>query len=149
MHENSLQIKINIYENLININLSHNKSMSEIGNRILCLTFNHSNTLLYIGTSQGLRVLRLEDSKIISRRDRLNRINFPGGFKSITPLYDNQKIALVGTKSNERFKENNLVVWDEYHSSIIKSIEFSEEIKKVLVRREYLAVVLEKNVSFI
>ena len=120
--------------------------MSENGNRILCLTFNHFNTLLYVGTSQGLRVFRLEDFKIISRRDRMNSINFLGGFKSITPLYDNQKIALVGTRINPRFKENTLVVWDEYQASTLKSLEFASEIKKVMIRRECLAVVLENHV---
>jgi hypothetical protein len=121
--------------------------MSETGNRILCLNFNQSNTLLYIGTTQGLRVLRLEDSKIISRRDRLSSINFPGGFKYIAPLYDNQKIALIGTKSNQKFKENTLNIWDEYHANVIKTLEFTSEIKKVLVRREYLVVVMDTNVQ--
>lgn len=120
--------------------------MSEIGNRILCLTFNHPNTLLHIGTSQGLRVFRLEDSKVISRRDRVNSIHFPGGFKYISPLYDSQKIALVGTISNPKFKPDEVVIWDEYHASAIKSLEFSSEIKKILIRREYLGVVLENAV---
>ena len=122
--------------------------MSEIGNRIHCLTLNHTNTLLYIGTTQGLRVFRLEDSKIISRRDKMNGINFPGGFKYIIPLYDSQKIVLVGTKINQKFKENILNIWDEYHASIIKSIEFRVEIKKILIRREYLVVIFESSVSF-
>ena len=122
--------------------------MSEIGNRINCLTFNRSNTLLYIGTSQGLRIFRLEDSKIISRRDRINGINFPGGFKYIIPLYDNQKIALIGTKTSKQFRENVLTIWDEYHARVIKSLEFTTEIKKVLVRKECVVVILENNVSY-
>jgi WD repeat-containing protein 45 len=122
--------------------------MSEIGNRILSLKFNHSNTMLYIGTSQGLRIARLEDSKIISRRDRLNSVHFPGGFKQVVPLHDSQKIAVIGSKSLPKFKETDLHLWDEYHASFTKLFEFPSAIKNLIARRDYFAVVLENTVFF-
>ena len=61
------------------------KSAEEIGNRILFYTFNQTNTFLYIATTRGFRIIRLEDNKITSKRDRESDINFPviltqGGF---------------------------------------------------------------------
>lgn len=121
--------------------------MSEIGNRILSLKYNNANTLLYVSTTQGFRIVNLEQFKIISRRDRLSSINFQGGFKIILPLQDAQKILLVGTRSNEKFKENSFHIWDDYHAKIMKSFEFNSDIKNIYVRSDCIAVFLESSVT--
>lgn len=56
------------------------KSAEEVGNRILFYTFNQTSTFLYIATTRGFRIVRLEDNKITSKRDRESEINFPVSF---------------------------------------------------------------------
>lgn len=123
--------------------------MSEKGNRIIHLKFNHSNTLLYISTSQGFRIFRLEDSKIISRRDRILSINFMGGFSSILPLYDSQKLALIGTSTNPKFPPFQLSIWDEYQASILHTLTYQSPILKLISRREYIGVIESDSITLI
>lgn len=52
-------------------------STEELGTRILCYTFNQTNSLLFVGTTKGFRIIRVEDGKITSRRDRDGEIHFP------------------------------------------------------------------------
>lgn len=123
--------------------------MSEKGNKIISLRFNHSNTLLYISTTQGFRVYRLEDSKIISRRDRILSINFIGGFNFAVPLCDSQKVGLVGSPENPKFPLNVLNIWDEYQAKFLKNIDFHEQIVNLAVRRNVIAVVLISSVQLV
>lgn len=54
-----------------------NRNSEEIGNRILFFTFNQTNTLLFVATTRGFRIVRLEDHKITSKRDRESDLHFP------------------------------------------------------------------------
>lgn len=123
--------------------------MSEKGNRIIHLKFNHSNTLLLISTSQGFRIFRLEDSKIVSRRDRMLSINFEGGFSSILPLNNPQKLAIVGTRTNPKFPPFQLSIWDEYQATVLQSFTFNSPIIRLISRLEFIGVVLLDSVVLI
>ena len=41
-------------------------STEELGTRILCYTFNQTNTLLFVGTTKGFRIIRVEDGKNVN-----------------------------------------------------------------------------------
>jgi WD40 repeat protein len=123
--------------------------MSEKGNKIISLKFNHSNTLLYISTTQGFRILRIEDFKVISRRDRILSVNFIGGFKLIHPLHDSQKIALSGSPENSSFSSSTLVIWDEYQGTFLKTFEYPSKILNLSSRRSTLIVVLQSSIHLL
>ncbi|OMJ89011.1 hypothetical protein SteCoe_8928 [Stentor coeruleus] len=116
----------------------------DIGKRILCLSFNQTNTCLAVGSTKGFRIIRLEDSKTIIKRDEDSQSNFPGGFSLVIPVFSTPLICLVGSSSNARYPFNTVYFWDDYKTSSEAEIHFRFEVKNALVRRDRIVIILEK-----
>lgn len=91
-------------------------SIEESGKKILSLNFNQTNvkkkqTLLSVGTTKGFRVLRLESSKMISKRDDDPGNPFPGGFSHVVPVFSTALICLVGSAANSRYPLNIVIFY--------------------------------------
>ncbi|CAG9318497.1 unnamed protein product [Blepharisma stoltei] len=120
----------------------------DIGNRILRLVFNQTNSNLVAGTSKGFRIVRLEDCKITSRRDKESELHFPGGFTCLAPMFSTQLICLVGSRENPRYHPNVVYFWDEYQVDMKGEIRFRSEVKNVLIRRDKVVIILQ-NMTYV
>ncbi|OMJ75516.1 hypothetical protein SteCoe_25331 [Stentor coeruleus] len=131
-----------------------NSSAEVLRNRILSFTFNQTKvianqTLLCIGTTMGFRIVRIEDCKITSARDKLDGQHFEGGFSCVSSMFSTQLICIVGSPENTHQTPNILYFWDEYHSQLKAEIRFRSTVKNVLMRRDKIVIVLEKIVNHI
>ena len=83
----------------------------EIGKKILSISFNQTSvfpkqSLLSVGSTKGFRLLRLESSKVVSKRDEDPKNPFPGGFSHVVPVFSTTLICLVGSSVNPRYPMN-------------------------------------------
>jgi hypothetical protein len=129
-----------------------NQLADTLRNRILSLSFNQTKvfdmqTLLCVGTTMGFRLVRVEDAKITSARDKEESQHFEGGFSCVASMFSTHLICIVGSPENQQQTPNILYFWDEYHAQLKAEIRFRSVVKNVLIRRDKIVVVLEKIVK--
>lgn len=131
-----------------------NQSANSLRNRILSLSFNQTKvmfiqTLLCVGTTMGFRLIRVEDCKVTSSRDKEESQHFEGGFSCVSSMFSTHLICIVGSPENTQQTPNILYFWDEYHSQLKAEIRFRSTVKNVLIRRDKIVIILEKIVRVI
>ena len=94
----------------------------------------------------GFRLIRIEDCKVTSSRDREESQHFEGGFSCVSAMFSTQLICIVGSAENNQQTPNILYFWDEYHAQLKAEIRFRSVVKNVLIRRDKIVVILEKIV---
>ena len=86
----------------------------EIGKKIISVSFNQTNVkfiqnLLAISTIKGFRIIRLEDGKIISKKDEESSMVFQGGFSHLALVFSTSLICFVGSSANARYPPNIVI----------------------------------------
>lgn len=71
---------------------------------------------------------------------------FPGGFKSLAPMFNTQLLCIVGSLPAGPYPSNKVFVWDDSSGETRGEIHFRSEVKSVLLRRDKLVIILEKTV---
>lgn len=73
--------------------------------------------------------------------------DFPdASLRIVLPLYSTNILFLVGGPPSPLYPPNKVVVWDDKQARVVAELEFCEDVRGVLARRDRLVVVLKKRV---
>lgn len=72
---------------------------------------------------------------------------FPdASLKIVLPLYSSNILFLVGGPPSPLYPPNKVVVWDDKQAKVVAELEFREDVRGLLARKDRLVVVLRKRV---
>lgn len=106
----------------------------------LCTSFNQNSTCFARGTDKGFAVYDCDPTQ--SRFNRIDPEATKAGIGIIELLFKSNIIALVGGGDEPKYPKTKLVLWDDFRSTCLAEIDFSNEIKMVKMRRDVILVVL-------
>ena len=72
--------------------------------------------------------------------------DFNSEIKIIEMLYCTNILALVGTGSNSNYPPSKVIIWDDHQTKIIGEINFKSDVKGIRLRKDKIAIALEKKV---
>ncbi|ESQ40429.1 hypothetical protein EUTSA_v10015259mg [Eutrema salsugineum] len=110
--------------------------------KVLSVAWNQDWSGFMVGTNRGFDVYNCSPVKKSFSRDA-----FKTGFKIAEMLFLSNIFALVGNGYNHHeYPRNKVVIWDDLRNSRFCELAFKSEVIAVKMRREHVAVVLNKNV---
>jgi hypothetical protein len=109
------------------------------------MSYNQNNTLLVLSTNYGYRIFDvLNDFQLISTVDE-NQKDL-GPLRQCKILYKSSLLGFVGTKDNNRFKENTFYFYSDEYKKILSKITFNQIIKDFHISSSLLFVCFLSNI---
>ncbi len=113
--------------------------------KVISMEYNQNHSLLVISTNYGYRVFdALNDFKLISSVDEEQKDLGP--LKKCKVLYKSSLLAFIGTKENQRFKENSLYIYSDEYKKILSKISFNQNTKNFYLTSSLLFVCFLSNI---
>jgi len=113
--------------------------------KVISMDFNQNNTLLVLSTNYGYRIFDVvHDFQLISTVDE-NQKDL-GPLKKCKILYKSSLLGFIGTKENERFKENSFYFYSDEYKKILSKITFTQPIKDFYISSSLLFICFLSNV---
>lgn len=126
---------------------------------IVGITFNASSSLFATSTSEGWVIYRTEPLAVISRRgeqlpslarstySRSGTAEFPNSsLRFVLPLAQTNLLFLVGGPPCPLYPPNKVLFWDDKLGKTVAELEFREDVRGLVARRDRLVVVLRRRV---
>ena len=131
---------------IINSQSRQHEKWKKIPNlKVLSICYNQNNTLLVISTNYGYRIFDvLNDFQLLSTVDE-NQKEL-GQLRQCKILYKSSLLGFVGTKDNERFKENTFYFYSDEYKKILSKITFNQIIKDFHISSSLLFVCFLSNI---
>lgn len=110
-------------------------------------SFNQDSTCFAIGMKKGFIVYNSDPpSERFSRIPKDNE--YPTGIKIVEMLFRSNVFAIVGDGTDPNYLPNKLIVWDDFQTTPLAELEFTDEIINVRMRRNIILVATRKK-SFV
>ena len=113
--------------------------------KVLSMSYNQNNTLLVISTNYGYRIFDvLHNFQLMSTVDENQKQLGP--LRQCKILYKSSLVGFVGTKDNERFKENSFYFYSDEYKKILSKLTFKQIIKDFHISSSLLFVCFLSNI---
>ena len=111
--------------------------------KILYINFNQDRSCFCLGTDEGYTIYSTNPFKKIFER------KFSEGLICLEMLFRSNILAIVKKNTDTiQSNENTVLIWDDSTNNKIGEIVFRNPIKEILLRKDYIVVILEKK-SFV
>ena len=106
--------------------------------RINSIKFNQDNTLFTLATTKGFRIFTANSYFLIHPiRKEINEI---GNISIANLLYKSSLIFFVGNETNNNWKQNSLIIWDDTQNLKIGEIKLKDKIMDFNLTKNVLSI---------
>lgn len=107
--------------------------------KIYNIAFNQDKTLLVLATSKGYKIFETDTYTSVQYEEEFQDVLGP--LKQAMTLYSSHIIIFFGTKENEAYLNNQIIVWDDAINRKIGQIFLKESVSNFHLSRRLLIVI--------